>query len=225
RWRSGGFRAARLLLCRLAWTPPPGVFPGCGSALAVGLRTPVHLLICFWRYFRWLTFRLDLTGLSRASLMLLEAESMKLSRSRVVSRYPPPSSSSSWWGWCCCCWCWWWSWWWRSWCWWRSWWWWWWCWWWWWFCCCCCCSAWRTPSRPPGSGLYSTVAPPPGKQKLMNWGFMTAITLRSSQASAQIPPPLPVGSKTPTRRTQTSPFIASSTLEAASLDQLLSLVN
>uniref|UniRef100_A0A8C4YXP8 Uncharacterized protein n=1 Tax=Gadus morhua TaxID=8049 RepID=A0A8C4YXP8_GADMO len=97
RWRSGGFRAARLLLCRLAWTPPPGVFPGCGSALAVGLRTPVHLLICFWRYFRWLTFRLDLTGLSRASLMLLEAESMKLSRSRVVSRYPPPSSSSSWW--------------------------------------------------------------------------------------------------------------------------------
>uniref|UniRef100_A0A8C2AG60 Uncharacterized protein n=1 Tax=Cyprinus carpio TaxID=7962 RepID=A0A8C2AG60_CYPCA len=44
---------------------------------------PVHLFICFCRYFRWLTFLLDLTGLSSASLMLLEAESMKLSRSLV----------------------------------------------------------------------------------------------------------------------------------------------
>lgn len=37
---------------------------------------------------RWFTFRFGLPGLSRASLMLLDAESMKLSRSRVASRVP-----------------------------------------------------------------------------------------------------------------------------------------
>uniref|UniRef100_A0A8C4AHS5 Uncharacterized protein n=1 Tax=Denticeps clupeoides TaxID=299321 RepID=A0A8C4AHS5_9TELE len=59
-----------------------------------GAMIPVHLLICFCRYFRWLTFRLDFTGLSRASLMLLDAESMKLRRSLVVSRKSPSCSTS-----------------------------------------------------------------------------------------------------------------------------------
>uniref|UniRef100_A0A3P8V245 Uncharacterized protein n=1 Tax=Cynoglossus semilaevis TaxID=244447 RepID=A0A3P8V245_CYNSE len=103
-------RAARLLLCRLAWTPSrlgrvlfcrglgwargdPCLFPG-GSAPVPGVMMPVHLLICFWRYFRWFTFLLDFTGLSRASLMLLEAESMKFSRSRV-SEQPSLCSRSS----------------------------------------------------------------------------------------------------------------------------------
>uniref|UniRef100_A0A8D0L4I5 Uncharacterized protein n=1 Tax=Sphenodon punctatus TaxID=8508 RepID=A0A8D0L4I5_SPHPU len=54
---------------------------------------PVQRLICFCRYFLWFTFRLDLTGLSRASLMLLEAESMKLSKSRVASGSSPPKSA------------------------------------------------------------------------------------------------------------------------------------
>uniref|UniRef100_A0A8C6L976 Secreted protein n=1 Tax=Nothobranchius furzeri TaxID=105023 RepID=A0A8C6L976_NOTFU len=93
--------AARLLLCKLACTSSrlggvllckgPGCIPGepClstgPSATCPGVMMPVHRLICFCRYFRWLTFLLDFTGLSRASLMLLEAESMKLSRSLVVS--------------------------------------------------------------------------------------------------------------------------------------------
>uniref|UniRef100_A0A8C1TYX4 Uncharacterized protein n=1 Tax=Cyprinus carpio TaxID=7962 RepID=A0A8C1TYX4_CYPCA len=75
-------RAARLLLCRLACIPS---FLG-GILLERLLMIPVHLLICFCRYFRWLTFLLDLTGLSSASLMLLEAESMKLSRSLVPGK-------------------------------------------------------------------------------------------------------------------------------------------
>uniref|UniRef100_A0A8C1U3D4 Uncharacterized protein n=1 Tax=Cyprinus carpio TaxID=7962 RepID=A0A8C1U3D4_CYPCA len=82
-------RAARLLLCRLACIPS---FLG-GILLERLLMIPVHLLICFCRYFRWLTFLLDLTGLSSASLMLLEAESMKLSRSLVVSLKSPPLNS------------------------------------------------------------------------------------------------------------------------------------
>uniref|UniRef100_A0A4W5L1S2 Uncharacterized protein n=1 Tax=Hucho hucho TaxID=62062 RepID=A0A4W5L1S2_9TELE len=102
-------RAARLLVWRLAWSPSrlwtdwvwvgkPEPFlllaPGAAAGFPVGVMKPVHLLICFCRYLRWLTFLLDLTGLSRASLMLLEAESMKLSRSLVVSLYSPLSSLS-----------------------------------------------------------------------------------------------------------------------------------
>uniref|UniRef100_A0A8C1C5K0 Uncharacterized protein n=1 Tax=Cyprinus carpio carpio TaxID=630221 RepID=A0A8C1C5K0_CYPCA len=75
-------RAAKLLLCRLACIPS---FFG-GVLLERLLMIPVHLFICFCRYFRWLTFLLDLTGLSSASLMLLEAESMKLSRSLVPGK-------------------------------------------------------------------------------------------------------------------------------------------
>ncbi|KAF6333379.1 hypothetical protein mRhiFer1_008139 [Rhinolophus ferrumequinum] len=56
---------------------------------------PLHRLICFCRYLRWFTFRFDLPGLSSASLMLLDAESMKLSRSRVASRTSPPSVPAS----------------------------------------------------------------------------------------------------------------------------------
>uniref|UniRef100_A0A8C2Q5V5 Uncharacterized protein n=1 Tax=Cyprinus carpio TaxID=7962 RepID=A0A8C2Q5V5_CYPCA len=83
-------RAAKLLLCRLACIP--SFFGGVLlERLLVGLwgepcLLHVHLLICFCRYFRWLTFLLDLTGLSNASLMLLEAESMKLSRSLVPGK-------------------------------------------------------------------------------------------------------------------------------------------
>uniref|UniRef100_A0A8C7HL10 Uncharacterized protein n=1 Tax=Oncorhynchus kisutch TaxID=8019 RepID=A0A8C7HL10_ONCKI len=110
-------RAARLLVWRLAcspsrlwtglpcwiwvwvWVGKPETFlllaPGAAAGFPVGLMKPVHLLICFCRYLRWLTFLLDLTGLSKASLMLLEAESMKLSRFLVVSLYSPLSSLSS----------------------------------------------------------------------------------------------------------------------------------
>uniref|UniRef100_A0A8C7TTU3 Uncharacterized protein n=1 Tax=Oncorhynchus mykiss TaxID=8022 RepID=A0A8C7TTU3_ONCMY len=108
-------RAARLLVWRLAcspsrlwtglpcwvwvWVGKPEIFlllaPGAAAGFPVGLMKPVHLLICFCRYLRWLTFLLDLTGLSKASLMLLEAESMKLSRFLVVSLYSPLSSLSS----------------------------------------------------------------------------------------------------------------------------------
>uniref|UniRef100_F7A8C3 Uncharacterized protein n=1 Tax=Macaca mulatta TaxID=9544 RepID=F7A8C3_MACMU len=56
---------------------------------------PLQRLICFCRYLRWFTFRFDLPGLSSASLMLLDAESMKLSRSRVASRTSPPSAPDS----------------------------------------------------------------------------------------------------------------------------------
>uniref|UniRef100_A0A8C6TJS5 Uncharacterized protein n=1 Tax=Neogobius melanostomus TaxID=47308 RepID=A0A8C6TJS5_9GOBI len=104
-------RAARLLLCKLAWTPsrlgrflvckvllvwavggePCLLTGGGGSGALLGAMIPVHLLICFWRYFLWLTFLFDFTGLSNASLMLLEAESIKLSRSLVVSLILPSS--------------------------------------------------------------------------------------------------------------------------------------
>uniref|UniRef100_A0AAY5KBI0 Uncharacterized protein n=1 Tax=Esox lucius TaxID=8010 RepID=A0AAY5KBI0_ESOLU len=79
------------LVCGWAWVGEPepclllGPSPGPGAA---GAGFPRGLMM----YFRWLTFRLDLTGLSRASLILLEAESMKLSRSLVVSLKSPPSS-------------------------------------------------------------------------------------------------------------------------------------
>uniref|UniRef100_A0AAR2L0F4 Uncharacterized protein n=1 Tax=Pygocentrus nattereri TaxID=42514 RepID=A0AAR2L0F4_PYGNA len=94
-------RAARLLLCKLAWDPSRlvGVLlcrvlvGACVAALPEAM-IPVHLLICFWRYLRWFTFLLDLTGLSRASLMLLEAESMKLSKSLVVSLKSSSQSAS-----------------------------------------------------------------------------------------------------------------------------------
>uniref|UniRef100_A0A3B3QI96 Uncharacterized protein n=1 Tax=Paramormyrops kingsleyae TaxID=1676925 RepID=A0A3B3QI96_9TELE len=82
----GSKRAARLLLCL------PGMLPA--SRFPPDPMIPVHLLICFCRYLRWLTFRLDFTGLSRASLILLEAESMKLRRSRVVSRKSPSQATS-----------------------------------------------------------------------------------------------------------------------------------
>uniref|UniRef100_A0A8B9VV66 Uncharacterized protein n=1 Tax=Anas zonorhyncha TaxID=75864 RepID=A0A8B9VV66_9AVES len=61
---------------------------GGGAAAAM---MPVQRLICFCRYFLWFTFLFDFTGLSSASLMLLEAESMKLSRSRVASLKSPAS--------------------------------------------------------------------------------------------------------------------------------------
>uniref|UniRef100_A0A673WN66 Uncharacterized protein n=1 Tax=Salmo trutta TaxID=8032 RepID=A0A673WN66_SALTR len=117
-WRILLGRAARLLVWRLAcnpsrlwtgllcwnglvWVGKPEPFllltpaPRATAGFPVGLMKPVHLLICFCRYLRWLTFLLDLTGLSKASLMLLEAESMKLSRFLVVSLYSPLSSLSS----------------------------------------------------------------------------------------------------------------------------------
>uniref|UniRef100_A0A8C6CWF1 Uncharacterized protein n=1 Tax=Moschus moschiferus TaxID=68415 RepID=A0A8C6CWF1_MOSMO len=65
-----------------------------GPGGAVPMR-PLQRLICFCRYLRWFTFRFDLPGLSRASLMLLDAESMKLSRSRVASRASPLSAPAS----------------------------------------------------------------------------------------------------------------------------------
>uniref|UniRef100_A0A8B9SFF8 Uncharacterized protein n=1 Tax=Anas platyrhynchos TaxID=8839 RepID=A0A8B9SFF8_ANAPL len=61
---------------------------GGGAAAAM---MPVQRLICFCRYFLWFTFLFDFTGLSSASLMLLEAESMKLSRSLVASLKSPAS--------------------------------------------------------------------------------------------------------------------------------------
>uniref|UniRef100_A0A8C3Q7M7 Uncharacterized protein n=1 Tax=Geospiza parvula TaxID=87175 RepID=A0A8C3Q7M7_GEOPR len=83
---------------------------GAGGGAAAAMM-PVQRLICFCRYFLWFTFRRDFTGRSSASLMLLEAESMKLSRSRVASLKspaspPPPSSPPAagkqkerrWWG-------------------------------------------------------------------------------------------------------------------------------
>uniref|UniRef100_A0A4W4GNQ4 Uncharacterized protein n=1 Tax=Electrophorus electricus TaxID=8005 RepID=A0A4W4GNQ4_ELEEL len=93
--------AARLLLCRLSCSPSRlgGVLlcrTLAGAWLESGAVMPVHLLICFCRYLRWLTFLLDFTGLSKASLMLLEAELMKLSRSRLVClTSPSPSTSPS----------------------------------------------------------------------------------------------------------------------------------
>nr|BAC33024.1 unnamed protein product [Mus musculus] len=121
-WRRESKRAARLRLCRLAaaaaWVAslrgaalqcagvatvgaPGGRLAGASAALgdaglggAVPMR-PLQRLICFCKYLRWFTFRLDLPGLSSASLMLLDAESMKLSRSRVASRTSPPSDPDS----------------------------------------------------------------------------------------------------------------------------------
>uniref|UniRef100_A0A8C4X961 Uncharacterized protein n=1 Tax=Erpetoichthys calabaricus TaxID=27687 RepID=A0A8C4X961_ERPCA len=90
-------RAARLLLCKLLL---PETDEGKACLLTVswltwpGVIIPVHLLICFWRYFLWFTFLLDLTGLSSASLMLLEAVSIKLNRSLVVSLNSPSDSRS-----------------------------------------------------------------------------------------------------------------------------------
>uniref|UniRef100_A0A672TY00 Uncharacterized protein n=1 Tax=Strigops habroptila TaxID=2489341 RepID=A0A672TY00_STRHB len=64
---------------------------GAGGGGGAAAMMPVQRLICFCRYLRWFTFRLDFTGLSSASLMLLEAESMKLSRSLVASLKSPAS--------------------------------------------------------------------------------------------------------------------------------------
>uniref|UniRef100_A0A8C5M2F6 Uncharacterized protein n=1 Tax=Leptobrachium leishanense TaxID=445787 RepID=A0A8C5M2F6_9ANUR len=94
-----GWHAAKLLLCRLLGDAacclgePCRMFPP--------LIIPVHLFICFCRYFLWLTFRLDFTGLSRASLMLLDAVLMKVSKSLVPSlksalSTTPKNSSPSW---------------------------------------------------------------------------------------------------------------------------------
>uniref|UniRef100_A0A674JQG2 Uncharacterized protein n=1 Tax=Terrapene triunguis TaxID=2587831 RepID=A0A674JQG2_9SAUR len=113
-WCRESKRAARLLLCRLLaaceasrlagglqWPAGPGGQEGWGEAAPAGgagrlgraeAMMPVQRLICFCRYFLWFTFLLDLTGLSRASLMLLDAESMKLSRSLVASLKSPGSS-------------------------------------------------------------------------------------------------------------------------------------
>uniref|UniRef100_A0A8B9HJA0 Uncharacterized protein n=1 Tax=Astyanax mexicanus TaxID=7994 RepID=A0A8B9HJA0_ASTMX len=84
-------RAARLLLCGVLLCR---VLVGVCVAAVPDEMIPVHLLICFCRYLRWFTFLLDLTGLSRANLMLLEAESMKLSRSLVVSLKSRSQSAS-----------------------------------------------------------------------------------------------------------------------------------
>uniref|UniRef100_A0A667GFF4 Uncharacterized protein n=1 Tax=Lynx canadensis TaxID=61383 RepID=A0A667GFF4_LYNCA len=124
-WRSESKSAARLRLCRLAaaaacdasrrGTALP--WGGTATAWALGAASgrlagvsaapgeggpggaapirPLQRLICFCRYLRWFTFRFDLPGLSSASLMLLDAESMKLSRSRVASRMSPPSLPAS----------------------------------------------------------------------------------------------------------------------------------
>uniref|UniRef100_A0A8C6FBL9 Uncharacterized protein n=1 Tax=Monodon monoceros TaxID=40151 RepID=A0A8C6FBL9_MONMO len=69
--------------------------PGEGGPGGAAPMRPLQRLICFCRYLRWFTFRFDLPGLSNASLMLLDAESMKLSRSRVASRTSPPSAPAS----------------------------------------------------------------------------------------------------------------------------------
>uniref|UniRef100_A0A8C3R982 Uncharacterized protein n=1 Tax=Cyanoderma ruficeps TaxID=181631 RepID=A0A8C3R982_9PASS len=106
-------RAARLLLWRLLPAACAGSRRGGGRAGqaeggqaagggagggAAAAMMPVQRLICFCRYFLWFTFRRDFTGRSSASLMLLEAESMKLSRSRVASlkspASPPPPSAA-----------------------------------------------------------------------------------------------------------------------------------
>uniref|UniRef100_A0A8C8A373 Uncharacterized protein n=1 Tax=Oryzias sinensis TaxID=183150 RepID=A0A8C8A373_9TELE len=87
-WKSQS-RAARLLLCRLAWTPSR--LDTGELCLFTGVSAPFPGVMI---YFRWLTFLLDLTGLSRASLMLLEAESMKLRRSLVVSLKSSSCSAS-----------------------------------------------------------------------------------------------------------------------------------
>uniref|UniRef100_A0A671G297 Uncharacterized protein n=1 Tax=Rhinolophus ferrumequinum TaxID=59479 RepID=A0A671G297_RHIFE len=110
-WRSESKSAARLLLCKLAAAAAcdasrrgaafparlAGVSaaPGEGGPGVAAPMRPLHRLICFCRYLRWFTFRFDLPGLSSASLMLLDAESMKLSRSRVASRTSPPSVPAS----------------------------------------------------------------------------------------------------------------------------------
>ncbi|KAJ1066270.1 hypothetical protein K5549_020473, partial [Capra hircus] len=122
-WRSESKSAARLRLCRLAaaaacdasrrgaalpwagtgtvWAPASGrlagmsAAPGEGGPGGAAPMRPLQRLICFCRYLRWFTFRFDLPGLSRASLMLLDAESMKLSRSRVASRASPLSAPAS----------------------------------------------------------------------------------------------------------------------------------
>uniref|UniRef100_A0A8C3VLL7 Uncharacterized protein n=1 Tax=Catagonus wagneri TaxID=51154 RepID=A0A8C3VLL7_9CETA len=124
-WRSESKSAARLRLCRLAaaaacdasrlgaalpwagtatvWAPAAAsgrlagvsVAPGEGGPGGTAPMRPLQRLICFCRYLRWFTFRFDLPGLSNASLMLLDAESMKLSRSRVASRTSPPSAPAS----------------------------------------------------------------------------------------------------------------------------------
>uniref|UniRef100_A0A4W2GBE3 Uncharacterized protein n=2 Tax=Bos TaxID=9903 RepID=A0A4W2GBE3_BOBOX len=124
-WRSESKSAARLRLCRLAaaaacdasrrgaalpwagtgtgtvWAPARGrlagvsAAPGEGGPGGAAPMRPLQRLICFCRYLRWFTFRFDLPGLSRASLMLLDAESMKLSRSRVASRASPLSAPAS----------------------------------------------------------------------------------------------------------------------------------
>uniref|UniRef100_A0A8D0VNI4 Uncharacterized protein n=1 Tax=Sus scrofa TaxID=9823 RepID=A0A8D0VNI4_PIG len=78
-WRSESKSAARLRLCRLA------AAAACDASRR-GAALP---------YLRWFTFLFDLPGLSNASLMLLDAESMKLSRSRVASRTSPPSAPAS----------------------------------------------------------------------------------------------------------------------------------
>uniref|UniRef100_A0A8D2JLA0 Uncharacterized protein n=1 Tax=Sciurus vulgaris TaxID=55149 RepID=A0A8D2JLA0_SCIVU len=124
-WRSESKSAARLRLCRLAaaaacdasrrgaalpWTgaatvealgAASGRLAGASAALGEGgpggaaPMRPLQRLICFCRYLRWFTFLFDLPGLSSASLMLLDAESIKLSRSRVASRMSPPSAPDS----------------------------------------------------------------------------------------------------------------------------------
>ena len=69
----------------------PTGLPGSDTKSSLSLLTIpcltvlLHLFSCFCRYFLWLTFRLDLTGLSSASLMLLEAISTKLRRLDVAS--------------------------------------------------------------------------------------------------------------------------------------------
>uniref|UniRef100_A0A4X1UB26 Uncharacterized protein n=1 Tax=Sus scrofa TaxID=9823 RepID=A0A4X1UB26_PIG len=110
-WRSESKSAAKLRLCRLAAAAAcdasrrgaalPGrlagvsVAPGEGGQGGAAPMRPLQRLICFCRYLRWFTFLFDLPGLSNASLMLLDAESMKLSRSRVASRTSPPSAPAS----------------------------------------------------------------------------------------------------------------------------------
>uniref|UniRef100_A0A452RHF0 Uncharacterized protein n=1 Tax=Ursus americanus TaxID=9643 RepID=A0A452RHF0_URSAM len=124
-WLNESKSAARLRLCRLAaaaacdasrrgaalpwggtatvWAPwaasgrlaGVSAAPGEGGPGGAAPMRPLQRLICFCRYLRWFTFRFDFPGLSNASLMLLDAESMKLSRSRVASRTSPPSAPAS----------------------------------------------------------------------------------------------------------------------------------